>query len=177
VPQIIERLEKLVLTRGINGAIIDPWNRLEALRPNGMTETEYVAWALNQFSRFAKRHNVAMFIICHPHKMPEAKFGEEEPIPSPYQIAGSAHWYNMSDYIIGIGRNKYTEPKNMATVEIQKVREEGISGNLGRHCFFYDGRSRRFHDDEHSIPLQPGTASYTGMRKPVPQLGMLQAAD
>ena len=165
VDQIIERLERLVLTKGINGAIIDPWNRLEAMRPGGMTETEYVAWAINKFSRFAKRHNVAMFIICHPHKMPDAKFGEEEPIPSPYHIAGSAHWYNMSDYILGVGRNKFTQPLNMTTVQIQKVREEGVAGRLGTVQFYYDGRSRRFVDDENAIPAHAGTNPYASPKR------------
>lgn len=167
VPELVQRLEGLVLRFGIKIAYIDPWNRLEASRPNGMTETEYVAWSINMFSRFARRHNVAVIIVCHPHKMQEAVYGKDEPIPSPYNIAGSAHWYNMSDYILGIGRAKYGDPmasppvpKNRTTVSVMKVREEMTGDELGDTYFYYDGRSGRFYPDPLTIPPTVGRNPY-----------------
>jgi twinkle protein len=167
VPELIKRLEGLVLREGISIAYIDPWNRLEASRPGGMTETEYVAWSINMFSRFARRHNVAVIIVCHPHKMPDAVYGRDEPIPSPYNIAGSAHWYNMSDYILGIGRAKYGDmmadppvPKNRCTVAVMKVRDEITGDELGDCWFRYDGKSGRFYPEEEFIPTTAGNRPY-----------------
>jgi len=176
LPEVITRLEKLVIREGIQGAIIDPWNRIEAVKPQGVDAGDYHAWAINMLTRFAQRHMIALFVICHPTKMPDAKFGEEEPIPSPYNIMGSSHWYNMSDQILGIGRNKFTEPLNRATVQVQKIREEGINGQLGTCHFYYDGRSRRFVDDEFAIPAHVGSNPYMPLRRSEPVLAM-PAAD
>lgn len=182
VPELITRLEGLVLRFGIKIAYVDPWNRLETSRPPGMTETEYVAWAINMFSRFARRHNVAVIIVCHPHKIQEAIYGRDEPIPSPYNISGSAHWYNMSDYILGIGRAKYGDPmatppvpKNRLTVSVMKVRDEVTGDELGDVYFRYDGRSSRFYPETDTIPMTVGGNPYM-TRKTLAEVGSAQDA-
>jgi twinkle protein len=159
VPEIISRWENLILRDGLDMAVIDPWNRLEAAKRQGQDMLDYIPWALNALSRFAERHQVATFVVVHPTKLRTVQ-GEDEPIPEPYDIMGSSHWYNMADVILGIGRKKRGDPRNETTVEVQKVREEDVYGNLGQMQFYYDGRSRRFHVDQHGIPMTPGSRPF-----------------
>lgn len=155
VPDLIARIEALVLRRGINMVYIDPWNRLEATREKGLNETEHVAYCVNMLHRVALRHNLFLVLVAHPPKL-----DDENKMPGIYNISGSAHWANMGDVIIGIQRNKKTEPKNRTTVEVLKHREEGISGELGETYFYFDGRRRRFYTDPAQIPMGVGSAPF-----------------
>jgi twinkle protein len=157
--QVVERAEMLVIREGIKTLTIDPWNRMQALRPEGMTATEYVAYAGNMLSRFAYRHEVLVGIVVHPIK-PSLR-GEDEKMPSPYDAADSANWYNMADVFLGVHRNKWTD--NVTTVKVWKHREEGISGDLGEATFTYDWRSRRFYCDGFTIPDRTGSNPYPEM--------------
>jgi twinkle protein len=158
LPEIVQRIESCVLRRGITMVYIDPWNRMESSRPNGMTETEYVAWAVNMLHRLAQRHNLFLMLVAHPHKVEN-----EDVMISPYQISGSAHWYNMADVIIGVQRNKRADPKDRTTVAILKHREEGVSGHLGETYFHFDGRRSRFYTDIHQMPMDTGTAPFMAL--------------
>jgi twinkle protein len=155
LPELLARAEKAHLRHGIDFLYLDPWNRLEATRPRAMTETEYVAYALNAIGRFARRHNVCVIIVAHPTKQETGRDGEREAMPTPYSIAGSAHWYAMADFIIGVHREKYDEEtKGITTVRTWKVREEGDHGNLGQCTFRFDLKGRRFYPTDIQVPEQ-----------------------
>jgi twinkle protein len=161
IPEIVSRGEQLALRSGIGGLVIDPWNYLLPMRPDGQSDTEYVANSILQLHEFADRYQTTVFVIAHPTKQ---DFGQredaEETMPKPYSIAGSAHWYNMADAILGVQRNKYTEPINQTTVKVWKNREEGVYGSLGECYFTFDERSRRFHCRSTPIPILTGTNPY-----------------
>ena len=48
VEKILTAASQLCLRRGIRGLVIDPWNELESLRPDGMSETEYISRSLKR---------------------------------------------------------------------------------------------------------------------------------
>jgi hypothetical protein len=72
----------------------------------------------------------------------------------------SSHWYGAADSILGVQRNKFSEPKNQTTVATLKIREEGIVGELGEAKFTFDARSRRFYCLSMSMPSDIGHNPY-----------------
>ena len=125
--EILERARQLIIRYGINGLVIDPWNWLEHSRPQWMTETEYVGHALTQVVDFAHKYRVHVWIVAHPKKM----YREEGviPVPTAYDISGSAHWANKSDNIITVFRpfDDQNAPTQIHTKKIRLQPENGKS--------------------------------------------------
>lgn len=129
----------------IRGLVVDPWNELDHSRPSNMSETEYVSRALSKLRRFARSHEVHLFLVAHPTKMTRAKEGDKEPVPTPYDVSGSAHFRNKADSCLCVWRD-LSQPDSCETeVYIQKIRF-GEIGKIGRVTLKYDPRSGRFGD-------------------------------
>lgn len=137
---ILERARALVLRKGLNALIIDPYNEIEAGRPKEMTETEFVSQLISKCKRFAKLHDVTIFMIVHPTKL-RAVPGEKEPIPGLYDLSGSAHWRNKAD----AGLVVYRDYENKKTVVIaKKIRRQPMCGTPGSVDFVFIGAERIF---------------------------------
>ncbi|MCP5098687.1 MAG: toprim domain-containing protein [Chloroflexi bacterium] len=135
VDRILKAAKELVFRDGIRGLIIDPWNELEHLRPNNMTETEYVSKCLKDIRQFGRRHGVHVWIVGHPaklHKGPDGNY----PVPTPYDISGSAHWRNKADNCITIWRDFANAESAEIEIHIQKIRFRQI-GNIGMVPMYY----------------------------------------
>ncbi|HEY8354449.1 MAG TPA: hypothetical protein VIK69_05480, partial [Methylophilaceae bacterium] len=85
---IIERARAAVIRHGIRGLIVDPYNEIEASRPAGMTETEFVSQLISKFKQFAKAHDVTVFMVVHPTKLKTETGASKEPVPGLYDLAG-----------------------------------------------------------------------------------------
>ncbi|NQV38204.1 MAG: toprim domain-containing protein [Candidatus Marinimicrobia bacterium] len=135
IDRILELARILVFRDGINGLIIDPWNEIEHERPHGLSETEYVSQALSKIRRFARMNDVHVWVLAHPTKLRKEENGEY-PVPTPYDISGSANWKNKADNCFAIHRDFAT---NESTVHIQKIRFREI-GMIGSATFTYNGK-------------------------------------
>lgn len=100
--------------------IIDPWNEMDHYRPNGLSETEYISRILTELRRAAREFKTHLFLVAHPIKMAKGANGKYL-VPRPYDISGSAHWFNKADNCISIWRDIEDSP-DMTEVHIQKVR-------------------------------------------------------
>lgn len=137
---VLERARSAVLRFGIHGLIIDPYNELEAGRPPQMSETEFVSQLISKCKRFAKVHDVTVFMVAHPTKLANPG-GGKEPMPGLYDIAGSAHWRNKADAGLVVYRD-YEE--RCTYVVSRKIRRQPICGAPGMVRFWFMGASRRF---------------------------------
>lgn len=126
---VLTRTEALVRRFGINGIVIDPWNEMEHQRPSGMTETEYVSACLKKIRQFARRNRVGIFLVAHPQKMYRNKDGDY-PVPSLYDISGSAHFRNKADNGLVIYRDINDPEKHSVEIHVQKVRFREV-GRVG----------------------------------------------
>ena len=115
--------------------VIDPWNEMDHYRPAGLSETEYISRTLTELRRAARENNTHLILVCHPMKMQKDKDGNY-PVPRPYDISGSAHWYNKADNCIAIWRDVINEPL-LTQVHVQKVRFKG-TGKPGMIELNYD---------------------------------------
>jgi twinkle protein len=115
--------------------VIDPYNEIEHQRPPGLTETEYVSDMLNRIKHFARNHDLHVWFVAHPAKPMRTREGDY-PVPSLYDISGSANWSNKAD--IGVVVERHFEENNRSvTIHVKKVRFKSI-GIAGTARLEYD---------------------------------------
>ena len=145
VDAVLKLARILVYQRGIRGLVIDPWNELDHSRPEGMSETEFISQSLTKIRRFARFHGCHVWLVAHPTKMPKGTDGVY-PVPTPYDISGSAHWRNKADNCIAVWRD--TNPVNQSlemNIHVQKIRKKHI-GRLGMAKLRYENSTGRYFD-------------------------------
>lgn len=128
IDDILAKVKVCVVRDRINGFLLDPYNEVEHARPAGMTETEYVSMFLSKVRNFGRTHNVTMFVVAHPTKLQKGDDGRY-PVPTPYDISGSAHWRNKADNCIAVWRS-CQEGDNSVQIHVQKIRDKNI-GKVG----------------------------------------------
>lgn len=128
IDNVLELALQLVKKKGIRMLVIDPYNSLEHTAEKGDSETAYIAKFLNKLRFFARKHQVHLIVIAHPKKVMKNKDNVFE-VPDPYDVSGSANWYNVSD-------NFFTVYKNTSVTElhVKKVKHSHY-GKLGT-CYF-----------------------------------------
>jgi twinkle protein len=132
---VLKSAAALVRRKGIRGIVIDPWNELEHQRPEHLTETEYTGQCLKRIRQFARKNQVHVWVVAHPSKMYRDKDGKY-PVPTLYDINGSAHFRNKADNGLVVWRN-LSETDDPVEVHIQKIRFREV-GKLGVVKFKYD---------------------------------------
>jgi twinkle protein len=152
VEHILSIAKGAVLKYGINGLIIDPWNELDHSRPNNMSETDYISQSLTKIRQFARRHEVHVWVVSHPTKMQKDSSGNY-PIPTPYDVSGSAHWRNKADNCLAVWRDLSNPDGQEVQIHIQKIRFKE-NGQIGHATLFYDKVTGRYFDEpvSHKIP-------------------------
>jgi len=146
VDNILRLARVLVYRRGIRGLVIDPWNEVDHSRPDSMSETEYISSCLTKIRRFARNHHCHVWVVAHPVKIFREKESKTIPVPTPYHISGSAHWYNKADNCITIWRDR--DPKNESfetQIHIQKIRRKRL-GQVGVTKLRYEYSTGRYHE-------------------------------
>lgn len=135
VDSLIERLKSIVMRRGVRGVVLDPWNEIDHTRLGSMSETEYISLSLSKLRAFARSHGVHLWIVAHPTKLQKESDGSY-PVPTPYDVAGSAHWRNKADNCIAVWRDTKSND-DMVEVHVQKVRKKSV-GRAGMARLRYD---------------------------------------
>jgi twinkle protein len=145
---ILAKASELVQRNGINCLVIDPWNYVEHKYERGTNETQYISEALTKIKRFKDRFGVHVFVVAHPTKI--RKENGSYVVPTLYDIAGSAHFFNKCDNGFVVYRDYAT---GQTKVYIQKIRWSFI-GKVGDSNFMYDVSNKRFTsimDDKYSF--------------------------
>lgn len=140
----LELCRVAVVRNGARVIVLDPWNELEHKRRPDETETDYIGRAIRTLKRFAKRHNVALWVVAHPSKPMKGQTGK----PGLYDISGSANWANKADY--GLIYHRPDKTKNEGTLTVVKVRM-GLPGECGEIAVRLDEDTSRIVFDEYAI--------------------------
>ena len=127
IDYILDRAKQINLRYGLDGLVIDPFNKIDATRDGGKREDEHIRDLIAKCQRFGQYYNTTVWMVAHPHKLYRT---DEGIIPAPdlYQIAGSAHWNNMADVGMVVHRDFET---NETRVIMRKIREQDVYGNIG----------------------------------------------
>jgi twinkle protein len=100
---LLDRAHAAALRYGIDGLVIDPYNCIDIGRTKDQNETESVSNMLSKVSAFAKAADIHVWFVAHPQKMVRDP-SSRTPVPTGYDISGSAHWYNKTDVGITVHR-------------------------------------------------------------------------
>jgi twinkle protein len=123
----LDKAQASVVQHDARMVFIDPWNEMDHVRPRDMTLTEYTGFAIKEFKRFARRHNVPVCVAAHPMKQQKDKDGNFQ-IPTLYDISDSAHWYNKCDAGLVVWRGKVRS----ADTTILRVAKSRYHDQIGR---------------------------------------------
>ena len=126
IESIMEQAKILNYRYGLNGLVIDPWNTIEHKFGDGENETNYVSRVLSQLNTFAKANELHIWVVAHPRKM-ENDANRRVIVPSPYDISGSANWFNKCDNSVTIHRH-ITQDEDYVGVHIHKIRFQYKNG-------------------------------------------------
>ena len=129
-----------ILKFGCDAIVIDPYNEVSAVRKNGAREDEHIRDFISKCKRFARVHNIVVWIVAHPTKLVKGNDGRYPP-PSAYEISGASHWHNQSDAILAVHRDFDTETVQVIT---RKIREQPLYGLIGQANFTYSKETRRY---------------------------------
>ena len=148
---LLEKAKEIVFRKGISGFVFDPWNYIDHLY-SGKSETQYTSEALTEFKRFKDKYNVHFWIVAHPKKMGKLENKEYE-VPTPYDINGSAHYFNKADWCMCVYR-QFQNP--LVKVYVQKVRDSWL-GTMGSADFDFEKSTRRYKEQtqsEYKVPVK-----------------------
>jgi twinkle protein len=140
VDTILEKAEALVRRKGIRVFILDPYNCLEHQIPTGQSETQYISEFLEKLRSFARRRQVLVILAAHPTKMKKDPVSGKFPVPTMYDISGSAAFFNKADFGIAIERDR---TQGVTRVHVQKVKFRHL-GQPGVASFEYNTHNGRF---------------------------------
>lgn len=134
IDNLIQKATVCVLKHGVKGIVFDPWNEIDHTRPDKLSETEYISKCLTKLRYFARTYDVHIWLIAHPTKLMKRQDGSY-PIPTPYDIAGSAHFRNKADNCLTVWRD-LNNPGSNTKIYVQKIRFHEI-GRIGEVEFYY----------------------------------------
>ena len=137
---VLDKARVACIRNRINGLVIDPYNEIDINNRGSKREDEHIRDIIAQCKRFAKTHDVCIWVVAHPAKMQRNNDGTY-PVPSMYDISGSAHWHNMADIGICVHRN-FEEDKTI--IYLKKVREQGLYGDIGEALFTYNIETKNY---------------------------------
>jgi twinkle protein len=143
VSDVLQRATALVRQQGIQGLVIDPWNEFEHVRTGGLSETEYVSTTMSEIRRWARLHSAHVWVVAHPQKLYRKDDGSY-PVPTPYDISGSAHFRNKADCCLTVWRDEAAEATT-TSIYVQKIRFRWIGG-IGKIELEWDRVTGRYRD-------------------------------
>lgn len=156
INSIHERFRYLVMKKGVDGVLVDPFNQLDHNQKGYQREDQYLSEVLKDMKRFALLNAVVYNIVAHP-KNPRYEEGRVLPVVDMYDIHGGAMFGNKVDLIVSYHRPRFHEDKNSPEVEIyvQKLKRKRTGGKLGNFPITLDWNKKRYVEDDGNIPCDP----------------------
>lgn len=129
---IHDKFRYLVLKKGVDGVVIDPFNQLDHNQKAYQREDQYLSDVLKDIKRFALLNNVTYNIVAHP-KNPKYEQDKSLPVVDMYDLYGGSMWGNKADHVVSYHRPNWHVDKNSPEVEIhiQKVKRKRTGGKQG----------------------------------------------
>ena len=124
--------------------VLDAYNKIESTKGANESETEFIGKVLDRLCEIAIKYNIIVILVAHPHKL-DWKSNEKVPqCPTAYQINGSANFYNKSDYVLAVHRDR-DENDETVTIRVDKVKFSNY-GTQGKCYLKYDVESGNYYN-------------------------------
>ena len=95
---------------------------------------------LEKLRSFARRRQVLVVLAAHPTKMKKDPVSGKYPVPTMYDISGSAAFFNKADFGLAVERDRM---QGVTRIHIQKVKFRHL-GQPGVASFCYNSINGRF---------------------------------
>lgn len=137
IATILEKAQFLVRRRGIKMLVIDPYSSIDT-DFGTQSETNYIRAMLEALRNFALRNDLLVILVAHPTKIRKDK--DHDGVPTMYDVAGSAHFLNKTDYGIVV----YRDFDNDCTqIKVEKVKSRFL-GHKGDALFKFNINNGRY---------------------------------
>lgn len=154
IHSINEKFRYLVLKKGIDGVLIDPFNQLDRITNQFQREDLYLSDILKDIKRFALLNSISYNIVAHPAKQNKQEDKSLPPVDM-YDVAGGAMWANKADNIISYYRPNHHIDKSSPEVKIyiQKIKRRRTGGKPGEFDMKMLWAMKRFVDPIKELPF------------------------
>jgi len=133
---MIEKWKEMVFRFGVNVILVDAFNKV-FMKDDGTSEINKV---LNKITHFKRQYDVHIHLVAHTKK-PFIPDGGHAKMPNPYDIAGSAHFYNQADNIIMVHRDE----DNLTQVRTGKIKFSAYGRDRSQIQLCFDRELGRYH--------------------------------
>lgn len=156
ITSIHEKFRYLVMKKGIDGVLLDPFNQLDHNQRGYQREDIYLSDILKDIKRFALLNALHYNIVMHP-KNPHYQENKSLPVVDMYDIHGGSMFGNKLDLLTSYHRPRFHEDKNSGEVEVyvQKVKRKRTGGQLGSYSLYLNWRTKRFQQEDGYTPCDP----------------------
>ena len=141
IDDILMLSEKMIKEEGVESVVIDAVNKIDSDKSATELETEYIGKLLDRLCRFAIKHDILLILVAHPHKMQKERNNTYQ-IPTAYDINGSAHFFNKSDFVLTVHRDMVMDE---VLIRVSKVKFFNYGGQ-GDCKLKYDVESGNYYD-------------------------------
>lgn len=164
IDRILEIASDLNAREKRHALLIDPFNVLAATsRSKAESEHDFINSFLTKLRTFAQAEQMAVFVVAHPTKLRRAEGEDEYPVVRPWDISGSAHWFNHADHVISVWRAMKDADRiarGEVEIHVQKVRFQPECGTLGMARLFFDRVSTKYLEAANAEDFKPAEVPY-----------------
>lgn len=153
INSVLERGKYLIRKKGIKAFVIDPFNALTDKERRTQKQDEYISDFLQKIRWFARKYNVAIFLVMHPSKQTKLDSGLY-PVCDLYSCKGASEIYDKADIGITVWRN---EQENYGEMHVTKMKFRHL-GDKGHSTFRFNINNGRYVEVETTnkgVPLLP----------------------
>lgn len=147
IHSINEKFRYLVLKKGVDGVLVDPFNQLDHIQKPYQREDQYLSETFKDVKRFALLNCISYNIIAHPVKQQKEQDKSLPPVDM-YDVSGGAMWANKMDNIVSYYRPNHhinkTSPE--VTIYVQKIKRRRTGGKPGQCDMRMNWEIKRFVD-------------------------------
>ena len=124
--------------------VIDAYNKIELEKGSNEIETEFISKILDRLCEMAIKYNIMVILVAHPRKMEWRNNDRVPQCPTAYDINGSANFYNKSDFVLAVHRDREEENETV-TIRVDKVKFSNY-GTQGKCYLKYDLKSGNYYN-------------------------------
>ena len=129
---------------GFDILVVDSYNKVEWNKPSNETETDFISKMLDKLCEMAINYNIMVILVAHPRKMEWRNGDKVAQCPTAYDINGSANFFNKSDFVLGVHRDRDYD-NEIVTIRVDKVKFNHY-GTQGKCLLKYDIDSGNYYN-------------------------------
>lgn len=152
---------------GFDILVVDSYNKVEWNKPSNETETDFISKMLDKLCEMAINYNIMVILVAHPRKMDWRNGERVAQCPTAYDINGSANFYNKSDFVLAVHRDRDYN-NEIITIRVDKVKFSHY-GTQGKCLLKYDIASGNYFNAPEKFDFDE-KAAYTPIPFALPEL-------